>query len=437
MADTNNKKDKAQEPEEATATKKVEFELSDADRKSLENMKTGFERQVGKAGEEVDNLKGSVKNLKDELTTNVKDVRAVLDDFRVKAIRRDDKLEDMIKNSGVQDYVKCATHEFIDGGVGVEKSENDIEKMLINGDFSGILAGRVVQANVGMSMHPHYARNAEKSFTTTGNIPCEAPIFPQRDNLTCLRDWVTARQTTGRFSEYLECGPEQAVTPNCVDPGTEKPELDISGAFIQNPACKQAWQIPVTEEDLTDIAGLRAFIEGDLRRFLDLQEEINLVQGTTGTIGSDGLIARAEACDTTATDPLDRLAEMQSQVLTNGYRPNLYLLNPADWVSLVTTKNAEGDYIYGNPQDCDDPACLWGINYCLSTAVPVGTAVVGDFGRARINDFPILGEFGTVLQIGYSGDGRINNILTLIAERRSNIDIPCGDAFVTCTLATT
>lgn len=432
---TPNATDKEKPDKATTTTKEVRVKLDDDARDALDHMKSDFTRGIASVSDTTKALQTDVKRMEDQLERERESHRNRTDHLQKLHQTRIDRIENQLRNTGSQEYQKCATHLLIE--------KDGIEEYLDKKDFNDLVDQRRYRVNVGYALHPHVVQNTEKTFTTSGGLPCDAPLFSVEDARVCIRDFVPSRQESRGFSEFYECGPESELPEDCLAPGATKPEVSIEQTLNRNDLCKSAGKIQLTEEQLSWIPGLRAFIEVKLRLKLDRSEEWKFLNSTDAVQGYDGLIPSSQALVSTEVLPLDRLHDGKMQVWANGYTPTGYILNPLDWGGIATTKTLEGEYIYAEPgEPCGtgpqgNMPCLWGLPVCLSNFIPAGTFLVGDFAEAMINDGQLLGEFGTVLRLGYSGTGLEDNVLTLIAERVSNIDVPCGPAFVSGDLVST
>lgn len=144
--------------------------------------------------------------------------------------------------------------------------------------------------------------------------------------------------------------------------------------------------LPVTEEQLEDEPGVRALIENDLRLMVRqrLDEQVTVGDGSganlTGLMAAAGAQSQARGAD----DEFDQILKAMTKVRTGGRaRPNLVVLQSANYQRLGLTKTAEGIYVFGNPADAPLTR-IWGVQIVVSDALTAGTGMVLDSDYARI-----------------------------------------------------
>lgn len=139
--------------------------------------------------------------------------------------------------------------------------------------------------------------------------------------------------------------------------------------------------LPVTDEQLEDVPGIQALINNRLTLMLALAEENQLLNGTgvapqlTGFLNKAGVQTQAKGADTT----LDAIYKAMNLVRVNAFaEPTAVIMHPTDFEEIRLTKTTDGIYIWGSPSEAG-PARIWGVPLVLTTAIPAGTALVGDF----------------------------------------------------------
>ena len=129
------------------------------------------------------------------------------------------------------------------------------------------------------------------------------------------------------------------------------------------------------------------------------------------------------------------LAAKQDIFADTGYAPDALLINPADWATLLQTKDSSLQYLlggpaygpYGNGGYNGNPR-IWGLNVVESAGVPQGQCVVGAF-KAGASVVTKAGE-GLRVEVSNSDqDDFIKNIITIRIEERLVLAVRVPAAF--------
>lgn len=146
---------------------------------------------------------------------------------------------------------------------------------------------------------------------------------------------------------------------------------------------KVAVWIPITDEQLEDEPGARAYVEARLENMLRQRLDTQVLQGNgtapnlLGTTNVSGIQTRALGADTL----LDASYKLFTTIRTDGFaEPSVAFLQAAAWQPVMLLKTADGQYIYGNPAS-GGPSTLWGVPVVQTQAAVSGTMVTGDFAN--------------------------------------------------------
>lgn len=157
--------------------------------------------------------------------------------------------------------------------------------------------------------------------------------------------------------------------------------------------------LPVTDEQLEDVAQVRAYIDNRLtasvRRRLDGQ--VLNGNGTPpnlrGVLQVVGIQTQAKGSDPT----FDAIHKAMTKIRVTGRaNPNAMVLHPNDWESIRLTRTADGIYIMGNPAEAG-PMVLFGVPVALSDAIAENTGLVGDFAGHSF----LFNRRGIQVEVGY------------------------------------
>lgn len=169
-----------------------------------------------------------------------------------------------------------------------------------------------------------------------------------------------------------------------------------------SPVRKITDSIPVTDEQLEDVAQVQSYINGrlsfGLRQRLDGQCLVGDAVGSNlrGIKNVAGIQTQAKGVDPT----MDAFYKAMTKIrLTGRAIPTHHLMHPEDWQAIRLTRTADGIYIFGAPTEAG-PERLWGLPVVQQDADAQGTGYVGSFQPAWISLFE---RRGVDVQIGFVG----------------------------------
>jgi HK97 family phage major capsid protein len=143
---------------------------------------------------------------------------------------------------------------------------------------------------------------------------------------------------------------------------------------------KIAVLLPVSDEQLADVPGIRDYLDSRLAYMVRARLEAQIIAGNGSAPNIRGLInvssinTQAKGGDSVP----DAIYKGITLIRVNGQcEPNVILMHPSDWQDVRILSNVTGDYI-GNGVHVADTRTLFGIPVILNTAVTSGTAVVLD-----------------------------------------------------------
>ncbi len=139
--------------------------------------------------------------------------------------------------------------------------------------------------------------------------------------------------------------------------------------------------VPVTDEQLDDVAQVQGYLNNRLTYQLRARLDNQIVNGNgtppnlTGILNATGIKSQAKGADTIADAVFKGIMKVINEGKAN---PNVVLFNPADWQTLRLLKDTQGNYIWGPPSE-SGPSRIWGYPVVITPVLSAGIALTGDF----------------------------------------------------------
>jgi len=216
-----------------------------------------------------------------------------------------------------------------------------------------------------------------------------------------LLDIIPMAQTGFEQVVYME---ETTRNQNAAEKAEGAAFAESQFAFTEktSPVRKITDSLPVTDEQLEDVAQVQSYINGrltfGLRQRLDSQSLVGDAVGVNlrGIKNVVGIQTQAKGADPT----MDAFYKAMTKIRLVGRAiPTHHLMHPEDWQDIRLTRTADGIYIFGAPTEAG-PERLWGLPVVQQDAGAAGTGYVGSFQPAWISLFE---RRGVDVQIGYVG----------------------------------
>jgi len=141
--------------------------------------------------------------------------------------------------------------------------------------------------------------------------------------------------------------------------------------------------LPMTDEQLEDEPGARAYVEARLENMIRQRLDVQLLAGDgstpnlLGTVNKVGIQTQAKGADSL----IDASYKLFTSIRTDGFaEPNVAFVRPTYWQEVALLKTADGVYIYSNPAS-GVPSVLWGVPVVQTMAAPSGVLVAGDYAN--------------------------------------------------------
>lgn len=238
-------------------------------------------------------------------------------------------------------------------------------------------------------------------------------------NIESLFGRLTVGGSAYQYVKYGYTTTDTATGPAVVAEGAAKPEANYAGT-IQTGTVKTiaAWT-KMTEQMIADDANIVSFINADMQYQLNKVIDYQLVRGT-GSGQLKGLNQSGNYTDyitgsgfTTGDTVIDLVLKVSAQMRAANINNITLLLNPVDWVKVLTAKNVNKDYLI--PGIVDIPTQrIWGIPVILSGSVEAGKFHMGDFFAGG----KVIERSGIAVEMDREQDDFTKNLMTLRVERR-------------------
>lgn len=388
--------------------------------------------KIGELGESLATIKDDVGNLAADFTAKLAANGEVSADLKEKTDKALSELGEM--TTRVSELEKRQARERDEDeragktlGQHIIESD-DFRSGKLNGASRGSIRVAVDRADITTADTTVGAgRSPATSLVGSARVP---GIVAPPNRVMTIRDLLMPGQTSQGNVEYVK---ETGYTNNAdiVTEGTTKPKSDITFNLVSAPVRTIAHIFKASRQILDDAVGLQSYIDGRARYGLQDKEEKQFLSGDGTGQNINGIIPQASdyapEFNPTSETAIDRLRLALLQVILAEYPSSAFVLNPVDWARIELTKDSEGRYIVGNPQQGTQPL-LWNLPVVQTQAMTAGTFLTGAFNMAA-QVFDRL-EIEVLLSSENSDDFE-KNMFTIRAEERVALAVYRPEAFVT------
>jgi hypothetical protein len=281
-----------------------------------------------------------------------------------------------------------------------------------------------------------------KTLITLSNVSPQndrRPLVPMGLEARTVGDLMVEGATTSANVEYYEetTNPVPTVAQGAIGEGAPKFETAFGWTLRTEPVRKIATWVPATKEALDDVDFLESQLRGRLAFAVQRIEEQELLTGTgvapqfTGLLNRAGIqtVAKGAAPDTNI-DVIYRAMQLVRGSAGAGFaEPTAVVFHPTNWSNVKSVRTADGIYIWGSPAE-EGPDRIWGLPVRQTTAITVGTALVGAFQPYAAR---IVRERVTVTLSTEHSTFFTDNKVAILAEERLALAVYRASAFATAT----
>jgi len=334
------------------------------------------------AGQEMDLSK--VEALKDLATTTAKagKIRELNDELtvlgqEVEALAAVEKAQQNV--SDIQDKTKAPAGGMTHPGAGAspETQQKSLGQLFVESkaftEKRGP-SGPVAELDVDLKVLFQTPAGWAPETTRTGRVVLSAQAQPMVMDLIPKNTTSQAAVVYMAETVFIDAAAETAENGPYGEAGLQLAEQTA-------PVRKFTVWIPVTDEQLEDVAYVSGYIENRLTLMLNRRADTQVLVGNGLAPNITGINAHAQIqVQPLGADPVpDCIYKAMTLVRTVGQaEPTAVVLHPNDWQDIRLLRTVDGVYIWGSPADAG-PERIWGKPVVQSTAQPQNTGLVGDF----------------------------------------------------------
>lgn len=386
-----------------------------------------MEQEFATAVAELKTAADDVKRSAETTNTELKNLGKVTDETKAKAD------EALIKHNEIAARLTEIEQKMARRGSDEPAGRKSIGQTVVESDaVKELMASKRGKANVEI-------KAIISALTTDANgsagdliVPARGAIVAPAERRMTVRDLITPGQITSNSLQYpKETGFTNSAATVSETTGPTKPQSEIKFDIVTTSVTTIAHWVLATRQILDDAPMLQAYIDGRLRYGLAYVEEAQLLMGDGTGTNLNGIYTQATAYsapfDPAGTETMfDQIRLALLQATLAEFPATGIVLHPSDWARAELTKDADGRYIIGNPQDGAQPR-MWRLPVVETQAMTIDKFLVGAFRMgAQVFDR----DDANVLISTEDSDNFRKNLVTILAEERLALAVYRPEAFV-------
>ncbi len=321
----------------------------------------------------------------------------------------------------------------LEQGAGAPERPKSLGEIVTDSDqVTGFNTGMQGQVTVKLGSI-HAAIDSGSSSAGDLIVPQRVPgVVAAPNQRLFLRDLLTWGRTSSNSLEYVkETGFTNSADVVSENPGSNKPESNITFDLDSAPVATIAHWIRASKQVLADVPMLQSYINGRLLYGLKLKEELQLLKGSGVGLNIEGIYTQATAYSNPGVTvqretAIDRLRLALLQVALAEYDADGIVLSPIDWAAIELTKTDDQAYLFANPRGMAVPG-MWGRPVVATQSMDAGDFLVGAFAMGAQGWDR---EDANVTVSNQDRDNFVKNMVTILCEERIGLTVFRPEAFV-------
>lgn len=254
-------------------------------------------------------------------------------------------------------------------------------------------------------------------------------VDPTPDRALRLADLLDRQSTDLGSVPYLIESANTGAAAEVAE-GAAKPEATYTFTEDSAPVRTIAHWVPITRQAAEDNSTLVGYINGRLSYGLELRLDAQILNGNGTAPNLRGILNTSGIGTYTPGAAEARVITIRKAITVaqiSEYMPDTAVLHPTDWQNIELDTDDNGMFrVTVNPQNALTPR-LWGLNVVVTTAIAVGSYLVGAFRMGAT----LWERHGVrILMSDSHGTNFTANILVMLAEMRAALTVWRPAAFV-------
>jgi HK97 family phage major capsid protein len=283
--------------------------------------------------------------------------------------------------------------------------------------FLPLSRGKALAGRIAQNMRPD-SKALNPNGDTLTQVSLDDGVVEDGKPATSLFDVIPSKPRNSVY-EYLR----QTSRDNqaaIVAPGSEKPTSSYAVSSVRGELQVFAHISDAIDHYLLgDNDSLRGFVQSEMVYGLRAAVEDEVVNGAGGTGHLTGMLnVDGAQVQSFGADQVTTLRAAATKLETVGYEASGFILNPNDWESIETSRNASGGFDLNGPVN-RAARRVWGVPVALSVTMPEGTAVAFDSSALSIDsDQAIASQWSNA-----TADDFARNQVRMRCESRFNLSV--------------
>ena len=250
-----------------------------------------------------------------------------------------------------------------------------------------------------------------------------------------IRDLLTTIPVTGQnYTYFRENVHTRGAKP--VAEGGLKPTSNVTFTTETDRVKKIAVWMPATDEVLSDVPQMFAYLQQLLRYDLKLEEEAQILKGDGTGENLPGLMTQATTYNTALSKAGDTAIDLVRRAIYQVRKQSMMsadgvVMTELDWMNIELQKDGENRYLFANLQGLVTPI-LWGRPVITSDSMDEGDGdaggefLVANFARSST----LFDRMSFQFKMGLINDQFIRNEIALLVEERLGLGVRRKEALV-------